>query len=121
MLFRSNNAEALNALGYTLADRTDRYAEAQVLIEKALRLQPDSPAFLDSLGWVQHRLGRDVEALRNLRRAFSLLKDPEIAAHLGEVMWLHGDKDGARAVWKEGLALDKDNRALRRVVQTYRP
>ena len=115
------NAEALNALGYTLADLTDHYAEAQVLIEKALRLQPDSPAFLDSLGWVQHRLGRDAEALRNLRRAFALQKDPEIAAHLGEVLWLHGDKDAARAVWKEGLALDGDNRALRRVVQTYHP
>ena len=116
-----NNADALNALGYTLADRTNRYAEAQALIEKALRLQPDSPAFLDSLGWVQHRLGRDVEALRNLRRAFSLLKDPEIAAHLGEVLWLGGDKDGARAVWKQGLALDKDNRALQHMIQTYKP
>ncbi|HTD29055.1 MAG TPA: hypothetical protein VK660_06655, partial [Xanthomonadaceae bacterium] len=116
-----NNADALNALGYTLADRTDRYAEAQVLIEKALRLQPDSPAFLDSLGWVQHRLGRDAEALRNLRRAFALQKDPEIAAHLGEVLWLRGDKDDARSVWKEGLALDKDNLALRRMVQTYHP
>jgi tetratricopeptide (TPR) repeat protein len=115
------NSEALNALGYTLADRTNRYAEAQMLIEKALRLQPDSPAFLDSLGWVQHRLGRDTEALRNLRRAFDLLKDPEIAAHLGEVLWLGGDKDSARAVWKEGLALDKDNRALHRVMQTYKP
>ncbi len=116
-----DNAEALNALGYTLADRTDRFAEAQVLIEKALRLQPDSPAFLDSLGWVQHRLGRDVEALRNLRRAFALQKDPEIAAHLGEVLWLHGDKEAARTVWKQGFVLDKDNRALRRVVQTYDP
>ena len=116
-----NNAEALNALGYTLADRTDRYAEAQALIEKALRLQPDSPAFLDSLGWVEHRLGRDVEALRNLRRAFALQKDPEIAAHLGEVLWLDGDRDGARVVWKQGLAIDKDNSALHRVVQTYHP
>ncbi|MBS0192627.1 MAG: hypothetical protein JSR34_00065 [Proteobacteria bacterium] len=116
-----NNADALNALGYTLADRTNRYAEAQILIEKALRLKPDSPAILDSLGWVQHRLGRDAEALHNLRRAFSLLKDPEIAAHLGEVLWLRGDKDEARAVWKQGLALDKDNRAMQRVVQTYHP
>ncbi len=116
-----DNAEALNALGYTLADRTQRYAEAQVLIERALRLQPDSPAILDSLGWVQHRLGRDAEALRNLRRAFALQKDAEIAAHLGEVLWLGGDKDGARAVWKQGLAIDKDNRALLRTVQTYHP
>jgi tetratricopeptide (TPR) repeat protein len=116
-----DNAEALNALGYTLADRTQRYAEAQVLIERALRLQPDSPAILDSLGWVQHRLGRDAEALRNLRRAFALQKDAEIAAHLGEVLWLGGDKDAARGVWKQGLAIDKDNRAIQRVVQTYHP
>ena len=116
-----DNAEALNALGYTLADRTNRYAEAQVLIEKALRLQPDSPAFLDSLGWVQHRLGRDSEALRNLRRAFALQKDAEIAAHLGEVLWLDGNKDAARVVWRQGLSIDKDNRALRRVVQAYKP
>jgi len=116
-----DNAEALNALGYTLADRTDRYAEAQVLIEKALRLQPDSPAFLDSLGWVQHRLGRNAEALRNLRRAFALQKDPEIAAHLGEVLWLGGDKDGARTIWKQGLTIDKDNGALHRMLQTYHP
>jgi tetratricopeptide (TPR) repeat protein len=115
------NADALNALGYTLADRTQRYAEAQVLIERALRLQPDSPAILDSLGWVQHRLGRDAEALRNLRRAFALQKDAEIAAHLGEVLWLQGDKDGARVVWKQGMAIDKDNRALLRTVQTYKP
>jgi tetratricopeptide (TPR) repeat protein len=116
-----DNAEALNALGYTLADRTQRYAEAQVLIERALRLQPDSPAILDSLGWVQHRLGRDAEALRNLRRAFSLQKDAEIAAHLGEVLWLGGDKTGARTVWEQGLSIDKDNRALQRTVQTYKP
>ena len=116
-----DNAEALNALGYTLADRTSDYAEAQVLIEQALRLQPDSPAFLDSLGWVQHRLGRDTEALHNLRRAFALQKDAEIAAHLGEVLWISGDKDAARAVWKQGLLIDKDNRAMRRVVQDYHP
>ena len=116
-----DNAEALNALGYTLADRTNRYAEAQVLIEKALRLQPDSPAYLDSLGWVQHRLGHDSEALRNLRRAFALQKDADIAAHLGEVLWLEGDKAGARAVWMQGFSIDKDSDALHRMVQTYHP
>jgi tetratricopeptide (TPR) repeat protein len=116
-----DNAEALNALGYTLADRTTRYAEAQVLIEKALRLQPDSPAYLDSLGWVEHRLGHDSEALRNLRRAFALQKDAEIAAHLGEVLWLEGDKVEARAVWKQGMSIDKDSDALHRMVQTYHP
>ncbi len=116
-----DNAAALNALGYTLADHTTRYAEAQVLIERALRLQPDSAAFLDSLGWLQHRQGHDDEALRNLSRAFALLKDPEIAAHLGEVLWLRGDKDAARSVWKQGLELDKGNVALQRVERTYHP
>ena len=116
-----DNAEVLNALGYTLADRTQRYREAQGYIEKALLLQPDTPAFLDSLGWVQHHLGLDADAVRNLRRAFALQKDAEIAAHLGEVLWLRGDKDGARGVWKQGQALDKDNRALKRVIDTYKP
>ena len=116
-----DNAEALNALGYTLADRTRRYREAQGYIEKALLLRPDTPAFLDSLGWVQHRLGDDVDAARNLRRAFALQKDAEIAAHLGEVLWLAGDRDGARAIWMQGRALDKDNRALKRAIETYQP
>ena len=116
-----DNAEALNALGYTLADRTQRYREAQGYIEKALLLQPDTPAFLDSLGWVQHHLGLDAAAVRNLRRAFALQKDAEIAAHLGELLWLQGDKDGARGIWKQGQALDKDNRALKRVIDTYKP
>ena len=116
-----DNAEVLNALGYTLADRTQRYREAQGYIEKALLLQPDTPAFLDSLGWVQHHLGLDADAVRNLRRAFALQKDAEIAAHLGEVLWLEGDKDGARGIWKQGQALDKDNRALKRVIDTYKP
>jgi tetratricopeptide (TPR) repeat protein len=116
-----DNAEALNALGYTLADRTRHYREAQGYIEQALRLQPDTPAFLDSLGWVQHRLGLDADALRNLRLAFALQKDAEIAAHLGEVLWLGGDKQAARTIWKQGEALDKDNRALKRVIETYKP
>ena len=116
-----DNAQALNALGFTLADRSRNYAEAQVLIEHALRMQPDSPAILDSLGWVQHRLGRNAEALHNLRRAFALQKDAEIAAHLGEVLWLAGDKDAARVVWMQGLAIDKDNRAMQRVVQEFHP
>jgi tetratricopeptide (TPR) repeat protein len=116
-----DNAEALNALGYTLADRTKRYAEAKGLIERALILQPDTPAFLDSLGWVQHRLGHDAEAVRNLRRAFALQKDAEIAAHLGEVLWLQGDKENARRIWQQGQVLDKDNPALQRVIDTYKP
>ncbi len=116
-----DNAEVMNALGYTLADRTQRFAEARALIERALVQQPDAPAYLDSLGWVQHRQGDDVDAVLNLRRAFALQKDAEIAAHLAEVLWLGGDKDGARRIWKQGLLLEKDNSALQRVIKTYGP
>jgi len=81
-----DSALSLNALGYTLADRTERYSEAQVLINKALKLDPDSSAIIDSLGWVLHKLGRHDEALVELRRAYAGFDDPEVAAHLVEVL-----------------------------------
>ena len=81
-----DSALSLNALGYTLADRTERYAEAEVLIRKALKLDPDSPAIIDSMGWVLHKLGRHGEALKELQRAYAGLDDPEVAAHLVEVL-----------------------------------
>jgi tetratricopeptide (TPR) repeat protein len=81
-----DSALSLNALGYTLADRTDRHAEAEVLIRKALKLEPDSPAIIDSMGWVLHKLGRHEEALAELRRAYAGFDDPEVAAHLVEVL-----------------------------------
>jgi tetratricopeptide (TPR) repeat protein len=109
------NADALNALGYTLADRTNRYDEALVLIERALELKPDTPAIVDSLGWVLFRLGRPTEALPHLRRAFELQRDAEVAAHLGEVLWSTGAKDEARAIWRAGSEIDPDNRALKQV------
>ena len=83
-----DNVAALNALGYTLADRTTRYAEALELIDRARVAEPDNAAIIDSYGWVLYRLGRNDEALVELRRAFALQKDPEIAAHLGEVLWV---------------------------------
>lgn len=82
-----NNANALNALGYTLTNRTDRHAEAYVLIEKALGLDPDSPAILDSMGWVLHNLGESEEALQYLIRAQDALYDPEVISHHAEVLW----------------------------------
>jgi Tfp pilus assembly protein PilF len=81
------NATVLNALGYTLADRTTEYKEAEKLIKKALKLQPDSAAIMDSYGWVLYRLGEYEEALVELQRAYEVLEDPEVAAHLVEVLW----------------------------------
>lgn len=98
-----DNAQALNALGYTLADRTERYEEAYTLIEKALELRPDDYYILDSMGWVLYRLGRLEEALEYLRRAAALSDDVEVAAHLGEVLWVMGERKEAREVWNSAL------------------
>jgi predicted Zn-dependent protease len=111
-----DSVATLNALGYTLADRTTRYAEALQLIDRARVAEPDNPAIIDSYGWVLYRLGRNDEALVQLRRAFALQKDPEIAAHLGEVLWVSGDKDEARKFFEQGRKLDPDNRALKRAL-----
>jgi len=110
--FKPDNADALNALGYTLADRTDKKAEALTLIEKALALKPGEPAILDSMGWVQYRLGNLDAAVDQLRRAYTKQRDPEIAAHLGEVLWMSGRKDEARQVWDEGRKKDAGNKVL---------
>lgn len=107
-----DNAEALNALGYTLADRTDRKAEALELIQRALKLKPDEPAIIDSMGWIRYRMGELDVALTYLRRAFAKQPDPEIAAHLGEVLWVSGDHAAARKVWEEGRKKDGHNKVL---------
>jgi predicted Zn-dependent protease len=112
-----DNVATLNALGYTLADRTTRYAEALELIDRARVAEPGNAAIIDSYGWVLYRLGRNEEALVQLRRAFALQKDPEIAAHLGEVSWATGDKAGARRWFEESRKLDPDNRALQRALE----
>ena len=113
-----DNVAALNALGYTLADRTTRYREALALIDRARAADPDNAAIIDSYGWVLYRLGRNAEALVELRRAFGLQKDPEIAAHLGEVLWVQGDKDEARRFFDESRKLQPDdNRALQRALE----
>ncbi len=113
------NAAALNALGYTLADRTDRYQEALELISKAIALKPDDPAITDSLGWVQYRLGNYEEALRLLRQAFDQFPDHEVAAHLGEVLWVTGNEPEARRVWLEALQRTPDSELLQRVMQRF--
>ena len=112
-----DNTAALNALGYTLADRTTRYQEALELIDRARAAEPDNAAIIDSYGWVLYRLGRKEEALVELRRAFALQKDPEIAAHVGEVLWDLGKKDEARKYFDEARKLDPENRALQRALE----
>jgi len=112
------NVATLNALGYTLADRTTRYAEALELIDRARVADPDNAAIVDSYGWVLYRLGRNQEALTELRRAYTLQKDPDIAAHLGEVLWMLGEKNEARRYFEESRKLDPDNRSLQRALDT---
>jgi len=112
LTLQPDNAEALNALGYTLADRTKEQAEALALIEKALALKPDEPAIIDSMGWVQYRLGHLEQAVERLRTAYAKQPDPEIAAHLGEVLWVSGDKDEARKIWAQGQKKDAKNKVL---------
>lgn len=100
---RPDSALALNALGYTLADKTDRYREALQLIQQAHKLLPDDPAVLDSLGWVLYRMGRVSEAIHHLKQALILFPDAEVAAHLGEALWVSGNKNDALKVFKEAL------------------
>ncbi len=101
-----NNATALNALGYILAERGERLEEAEQLILQALELAPNEPAILDSMGWVLYRQGKPERALGYLERAFRLFPDQEVAAHLGEVLWVLGAGEKARQVWQQGLELD---------------
>lgn len=111
------NVAALNALGYTLADRTTRYQEALELIDRARVAEPDNAAIIDSHGWVLYRLGRNEEALVQLRRAYALQKDPEIAAHIAEVLWFGGQREEARRYFDEARKLDPENRSLRRALE----
>ncbi|AMB84313.1 hypothetical protein AWM79_02955 [Pseudomonas agarici] len=112
-----DNAMALNALGYTLSDRTTRYAEAKELIEKAHQLTPEDPAVLDSLGWVNFRLGHLDEAERLLRQALERFPDQEVAAHLGEVLWANGKQSEAKKMWGKFLKDQPDSPLLRGTIK----
>lgn len=114
-----DHAHAYNALGYSLADRGLRLDEAQTLIEKALALQPNDPFILDSMGWVRFRLNDLDGALAHLERAYGIRSDPEIAAHLGEVLWALDRKDEARRMWDTALAEHPDNTALSDTVKRF--
>lgn len=100
-----DNPTALNSLGYILTDRTTRFDEARQLLERALALKPDDPAIIDSVGWLHYRTGNYPEALEYLQRAFDLYPDAEIAAHLGEVLWVIGEQEEAQEVWRMALKL----------------
>ena len=106
------DANSLNTLGYTLANRTRRYKEAYPLIRLALELDPGNPAIIDSMGWVLYRQGKTEEARSYLEQAHSILRDPELMAHLGEVLWVTGERDQARALWAEALAAYPDSEPL---------
>lgn len=114
-----NNAQALNALGYTLTDRTDRHQEALEMITRALELQPGDPFYLDSLGWVYYRLGDLAKAEKYLREAMQAQPDVEFIAHLGEVLWERGKKQEAKQVWQQGLDQDADNELLLETMRRY--
>lgn len=116
---KPDDPNALNALGFTLADRGERLDEAKRYIAKSLELKPDDPAILDSYGWVHYRLGDYPTALEYLRRAYGLLKNPEIGAHFGEVLWESGKREEAKKVWEECLRQDADDKDMKKVMARY--
>lgn len=121
IVLRPDNAQAYNALGYTLADRTDRLAEAIPLLDKALSLAPNDAYILDSVGWAQFRSGNLNKAQDYLERAYKLRPDPEIAAHLGEVLWARGQRDEAGKLWQTSLQTHPQNEVLLETLHRLNP
>jgi len=107
-----DNSMALNALGYTLTNLTDRYDEALELIQRALELNPGDPAIMDSLGWAYFRLGRLEESADALKQAYDKFPDHEVAAHLGEVLWAQDKQEDAIRIWREGLQNNPDSAVI---------
>jgi tetratricopeptide (TPR) repeat protein len=116
MELRPDYYHAHNALGYSLADRGLRLPEAKALIQRALELAPGEPFIIDSLGWVEYRMGDRTESIKHLRQAYQSRPDAEIAAHLGEALWVDGQLDEARRILREGKARDPGNEVLRETV-----
>ena len=116
-----DHAHAYNAWGYTLADRNLRLPEARKLIEKALELAPQDAYIIDSLGWVLFRMGQNAEALKALRRAFALRQDADVGAHLGEVLWVVGQRDEAQKIWSDLLKDNAANETLRGTLKRLAP
>ena len=114
-----DNAQAYNALGYTLADKTDRFDEAKALLVRALELSPDDPVYIDSMGWVEFKLKDYEKSITLLQRAYELERHPEIAAHLGEALWAQGREVEAKSVWTSALDQFPDNDVLLETVERY--
>jgi len=114
-----DHVDALNALGYTLADRTDRYQEAYGYVKRALELRPNDNAILDSMGWVLYRLGKYNEAVKALRKSLEIKLDPEVAAHLGEVLWVTGEQEDAREIWKQALEIAPGDKRLLTIMRRF--
>ena len=121
IVLKPDSAQAYNALGYSLADRNLRLDEAAQLIDKALALTPDDPFILDSKGWLLFRQGKPVAALEALQKAFAQKPDPEIAAHIGEVLWALGRSDEALAVWREAAKAHPTNEVLAATIKRFVP
>lgn len=119
MTSQPDNAQAYNALGYSLTERNTRLPEALKLLQKASSLAPEDPYIMDSLGWVKYRLGDKKQALDLLRRAYEIQAQSEIAAHLGEVLWESGQQDEARKTWREAFKTDGDDDTLRATMKRY--
>jgi tetratricopeptide (TPR) repeat protein len=117
---KPDNAHAYNALGYTLADRTNRFDEAKQYLDKAIKLAPNDAFILDSLGWLQYRMKDNSLAISTLRHALSVRPDPEIAAHLGEVLWVNGDQQEAKKVWNSALKDNPNHEAVLSAMQKYK-
>jgi predicted Zn-dependent protease len=120
MKIAPDNQHAYNALGYSLAERNIRLDEAYGLVEKALKIAPEDPFIMDSMGWVQFRLGRLKEAEALLRRAYELRPDAEIAVHLGEVLWVKGQKDDAQQLWRDAQTKDPQNDTLKSTLARFK-
>ena len=117
LVITPDDVATLNALGYTLADRTTRYREALELIDRARVAEPGNAAIIDSYGWVLFRLGKTREALEHLRHAYALQQDADIASHLGQVLWVLGNKEEARKHFDEARKIDPENRSLQRALE----
>ena len=121
IVLRPDDAQAYNALGYTLADRTDRLAEAITLLDKALALAPEDPFILDSVGWGQYRAGNLARAQEYRERAYKVRPDPETAAHLGEVLWARGQREEAGKLWQTSLQTHPQNEVLLETLRRLKP
>ena len=117
---KPDHAQAYNALGYGLLERNERIPEAMQLVEKALELAPDDASIMDSVGWGYYRNGKLDESVKILRRAYTASNaNPEIAAHLGEVLWVRGDKQEAKKIWQESLKENSGNEQLQTVIKKF--